>query len=475
MKYLKHIAALLCISLTTVLIFLLFYVKMIDNEEKRCWQELKTTVQDLNREISIKFNDEISKLKLIETILVNEAELSARDLSYLHIDKVQPDTMFERIDILYPDNTILSNGELVEVDENIEFSKVLEKGEYLTGRKTDFMNGKPCIYYVLPVEKAADISAVIIGVIDLDVLSELFRPVIYNGKANVCIIDTDDGNYIMDNWHSELGNVYEMEDRELLDEYKDVDFKEEIFNRESGSIAFVSMTTGKDIYMYYSPLDVFGWETAVFATEDVLFSNLVSLKREFVVAGVLELLLIILYFFWNACLLLKMQRVNRESEKRKEQLWHLSCRDMLTRLYNRYKFNEILTEFKNEPLQPLGVAYIDLNGLKSINDLHSHEAGDEYICKTARVLEGAFPECCYRIGGDEFVVIALDISEEAFAEGMKRLKEAAAESRISISAGDVWKAECADLNDMLHEVEQKMYAEKREYYKIKDTEENITV
>lgn len=469
MKYIKHIIPLLCVAFVTIIILQLFYLNIVEHEENRCWDELSTTVQDLNKEISIKFNDEISKLHLLETIMVNGNMSSTENLSDLYLDKVQPKTMFTRIDVLYPDNTLVSNGQLIEISKDIQFDRIKSKGEYLTSRKTDFLSGKPCVYYVLPIINENEISAVLIGVIDLDTLYGLFEPIIYNGKANICIIDSSDGNYIMDSWHAELWNVYEMGDRQKLKDYEDVDFKEDIKNLKTGAIAFVSKTTGKNLYMYYAPLNIFEWETAVFAQEDVLFSKLILLRKRFFITGMFEILLLILYFLWNTYLIKQLQKINKESEKKNEQLEFLSYRDMLTTLYNRHKFMEMLNFYSKNELSEMGVAYIDLNGLKHMNDSISHEAGDEYICNTARLLTDAFGECCYRIGGDEFVVLIPDTSESEFANNIETFKNNMANENISTSVGFLWKEKCEDLNAMLREAERQMYIEKQKYYKTQET------
>ncbi len=397
MKYIKHILPLLAISLCTILILQVFYANMTNYEEKQCWQELENEVEDLSKEIQIKFTDEIAKLHLLETIMV-EGDLSSTDgISALHLDKIQTGTMFTRIDVLYPDNTFISNGKKIKLDENISFEKIKTKGEYLSSRKTDFLNGKPCVYYVLPVMKQGEVSAVLIGVIDCETMYPLFKPILYNGEANICIIDVDDGNYIMDNWHDTLGNMYEMEDRELLPEYKNVDFKSDIESRKTGKIAFVSKTTGQNLYMYYAPLDIPGWELAVFTSDDVIFSNLVSLRESFVIAGITEIVLLLLYFFWNVYIIRALQKTNKQMEETQERLEFFSYHDVLTGLFNRHKYIEMLSLYVQNKLSKVGVVFIDLNGLKIINDTHSHEEGDAYICAAANILTQIFGNNVYRM------------------------------------------------------------------------------
>lgn len=464
MKYIRHILPLLAILVVMITFLQLFCFSIVNSEEERCWQELESAVNELNHEIQIKFMDEISKLHLISTIMTN-SDIPLEDISYLHIDKVQPGTMFTRIDVLYPDNTILSNGNLIEVDDDISFDKIKSKGEYLTNRKTDFLTGDPCVYYVLPIINDNDISAVLIGVIRCDTLNELFLQTLYNGEANICIIDSEDGNYIMDNWHPELGNMYEIKDRQLLPEYANVNFKEEIANLRSGTIAFVSQTTGEDIYMYYAPLDIFGWETAVFTHEDVIFANLKSLKREFLIAGIIESALLIIYCLSYVYVVKNLKRTNKGIRSENENLKILSYRDTLTNLYNRRKYFEIVSSYAQNNPAEIGIVYVDLNGLKQINDLQSHDEGDRYICTASEILTNIFGENCYRIGGDEFVVLIADIKEIDFKNSVETLKNSAAQKNISLSIGFLWQEACDNIDEMISIAEKEMYVHKKEYYK----------
>lgn len=461
MKYIRQISLSLAILIAIVIVLQVFYINITSYEEERCWQELETTVEDVKKEIEIKFADEISKLHLIEAIMLNNSIYSVDEIDILHLSEIQPKTMFTRIDVLYHDNTLVSNGEKIKVDKDIDFDKLMKYGEYLTDRKTDFINGKPCVYYVLPIIEDSDVFAILIGVIDCENLYDLFQPKLYNGQANICIIDSEDGNYIMDDWHDQLGNVYDMTDRELLPDYKHIDFKSDIANLKSGTIAFVSESTETNIYMSYAPLNIFDWEVAVFTNKDVAFSNLLELKKSLTIVGVVEVLLLLLYFSSNIYLIKKLQKANKDVKEQKEKLEFLSYHDVLTGLYNRHKYFETLSFFmRNKPLN-VGVIYIDLDGLKMINDTSSHEDGDEYICTAAAILTKAFDKCCYRIGGDEFIVMLSDISKDEFIRKINELNEYAKQQNASFSIGSVWQENSDNITEMINLAEKEMYDQKR--------------
>ena len=75
--------------------------------------------------------------------------------------------------------------------------------------------------------------------------------------------------------------------------------------------------------------------------------------------------------FDDATLLLSLQYFivnSQSSQKQQERLQFLSFRDMLTGLYNRNKYMKVLESCEYFPVRDTGVAYIDLNGLKQVND-----------------------------------------------------------------------------------------------------------
>ena len=154
-----------------------------------------------------------------------------------------------------------------------------------------------------------------------------------------------------------------------------------------------------------------------------------------------------------------------ERKKEKEYLKYLSYRDMLTKLYNRNRYIEVLNIYKKQKLTDTGVAYIDLNGLKKINDQKGHEAGDRLIRDAASIIAEIFPEQVYRIGGDEFVVISTGIFEEDFGNKIKSLREKMDAVHISISAGYVWCQTIDDLKSILKAADMLMYKEKEEYHR----------
>lgn len=99
-----------------------------------------------------------------------------------------------------------------------------------------------------------------------------------------------------------------------------------------------------------------------------------------------------------------------------------------------------------------------------MNDEQGHRAGDELIVRAAGTIAGIFAEDAYRVGGDEFVVILLDVSREDFARKTEQLRRQMQENSVDASIGGVWQAGTENLENLLRLADENMYREKKRYY-----------
>ena len=133
-------------------------------------------------------------------------------------------------------------------------------------------------------------------------------------------------------------------------------------------------------------------------------------------------------------------------------------------MYNRNKYISIVKAAKDQILKNVGVAYIDLNGLKAINDNYGHSNGDKFICTAADTFKMVFPDNSYRIGGDEFVIIEQNIERDKYEERITALKNIMQDKQVSISIGVLWREYVDDLEELLKAADKLMYKEKEMYH-----------
>ena len=166
---------------------------------------------------------------------------------------------------------------------------------------------------------------------------------------------------------------------------------------------------------------------------------------------------------------------NLELQRKMEELAHT---DGLTGVFNRYYFEKQFQEemeLSQRFGQPLSLILMDLNGLKAINDLEGHEAGDQSLKETARFLRshsGSF-DTIYRVGGDEFIILLancpanlLDARVETFKkdQGSASFQHNGKAIPISFCLGGACSTETG--HSLLKETaDRRMYLDKEQYYK----------
>lgn len=160
--------------------------------------------------------------------------------------------------------------------------------------------------------------------------------------------------------------------------------------------------------------------------------------------------------------------VTADLEKRRliEELFRAGSIDMLTGLKNRNEYMRRYNELKAQRPDALGVIFIDINGLKQLNDTYGHERGDAIIRRTAEYIKRHSMGHAYRIGGDEFIVLWDNIDEEDFQGKIKEVKEEFKdESEYSISIGSVWQEGNIDVEKQVKIADAHMYAAKQAHYR----------
>jgi diguanylate cyclase (GGDEF)-like protein/PAS domain S-box-containing protein len=165
-----------------------------------------------------------------------------------------------------------------------------------------------------------------------------------------------------------------------------------------------------------------------------------------------------------------------ERRKHVETLHSISLNDELTGLYNRRGFLTLAEQqcrISERTLRHFILVFLDLDGLKQINDTLGHAAGDRAIVEVAGALRSTFRESdiVARLGGDEFAALMLDTHTSATPALLERLDLAIQERNsaglpflLSLSCGIAGfdpDAPCS-VDDLLRDADHAMYERKRE-------------
>ena len=159
--------------------------------------------------------------------------------------------------------------------------------------------------------------------------------------------------------------------------------------------------------------------------------------------------------------------IYKEELEHKKALEYYCYHDILTGLGNRAAYEKYCREHQErEQTSSMGVVFADANNLKQINDKYGHAEGDEYLKNISQLLIRQFGDKhCYRISGDEFVVIMDDIEEEQFVKYLVALQRILDEQELPIiSMGSHYKKTVKNVENLMRKAETKMYKSKAKFY-----------
>ncbi|SDT95807.1 diguanylate cyclase [Halopseudomonas salegens] len=137
--------------------------------------------------------------------------------------------------------------------------------------------------------------------------------------------------------------------------------------------------------------------------------------------------------------------LTREIEMRKrlqEQLQHQATTDALTGLNNRHQYQQLFARELSRSMrlrQPMSLGIIDLDHFKQVNDTWGHSAGDEVLRRVAQLCRDNFRDIDIlgRLGGEEFVVLLPDTTQEQAIIVAQRFIETLANTPIDIGTRDI--------------------------------------
>lgn len=599
-------------------------------EEEECFNRLENASETMVQSIKNRVNDDLNYLRLIGKDFSNEDHLPTYEEYKDRLSTFEDVSLFERVDLLMKNNTLYTMHDEVQQIYTNEFLELNSTAEYMDLVHTDTLTNKRSVNYYVPILQNETVVAYLVGVLQCDTLDDQFYTKILNGKTRNLIIDTTDGQVVMDNQDMNIDNIASDTDFKLLSPKKNV--LKQIHSLKSGVVAFEK--NGEKKYLVYKPVGVCNWELLVTVNEEAAFASALTLKKNYMVMVICEILILLLYCgfyitkvrriskksneltedlnvsntliqcvrklsndlykestideilqiiceFYQAerCYVLDLDMDNKkvngifeygkrhddihienmvrlclehtdlinqffenqksyyiedvtheipytspiyasfmqqkihsiivvpfmdhkqikgvfavdnpkqnyyqkdfleslcffiktamEREKEKTKLKNLSYVDSLTYAQNRNHFNEYIEQNRNKELHSLGVIYLDLNGIKEINDKMGHIAGDTLIISASYALQEIFLDNSYRVGGDEFVVIEQDVSELLFFDQYAKLLKRMKELEISVATGCVWKETCSNLSETLQEADRKMYEDKKRYYSLAEND-----
>lgn len=167
--------------------------------------------------------------------------------------------------------------------------------------------------------------------------------------------------------------------------------------------------------------------------------------------------------------LVSVIKLYAENALMREKLIYENEHDHLTGLFNKGKYLEMIeNDYPNR--NSIAIFNFDVNNLKKMNDTYGHEAGDKLIIKAADSIRKVTCNNVhgYRMGGDEFLMVACDITlDEANAikirweNALARLNTLADDINCVMAVGMTYGEGEFDLSKLMAEADELMYEDKK--------------
>ena len=124
----------------------------------------------------------------------------------------------------------------------------------------------------------------------------------------------------------------------------------------------------------------------------------------------------------------QLEREIEDKQKIEAKLKHLATIDSLTSIYNRRKFNEVLSyELRRDERYPGGLSLVicDLDNFKRINDTYGHNTGDEVLKSFASMVKDLIrnSDTFARWGGEEFVLLLPETGFETAMQIAEKIRQ----------------------------------------------------
>ena len=317
-SFIKLLPTLLIITSLLLATFFSYY-NIYNTTQKQCWSRLENSSQVVVNEIQRQFNDDINVLKLIAQSMETDENLTSHDDFLTRVKSFQAVSLFERIDIEYPDNTlVLQDGSTVDCIHT--FDELVQSKEHMSSPRIDSFTNKLSVFYYVPVNQDNQPAAYLIGVINCEYLSDYFKTKVYDGQTNNYIIDTKSKKLVMSDYKQSDSAKSIMNNYTLDSEYSSVNPFSNILNLKSGSIKY--HRDNEHYYMHYCPVGLFDWELLIVVKEDVAFESLINTQQNYILLIFFITLLLAIYFGFNVYRIHKINQKEKQAEKEKEEIAH---------------------------------------------------------------------------------------------------------------------------------------------------------
>ncbi|MDD3415835.1 MAG: diguanylate cyclase [Lachnospiraceae bacterium] len=462
-KNFKVVAGLVTfVSAALLMILVSSAIKSVQTQtEETCFTYLDEAADQLAEDLYKTTDMDHTILTAMATIIANGGEQSGSDLCNILNSYDSATSYVDYVEILYPDNTMLdADGTVRDVSESFDFNEEAKKGAYVSDISYSTKDpNERVIRNAVPVIQNGQTIYILYGVVGLASFEKAYTTNIYGGNAYVYLVDGNTGDFLLDTWHNSVGNISDFFNRKNISQDNFQDAAVKMKNGEGGNLAFVSQSTGDILYMHYEPVGINNWSVIVTVQDRYALKSSNEINNTLYRMAAKTGTIVFLYMLFVTFSIFNAYRQTRK----------LGMSDKLTGLQNRNAYDAFLTLNKDKTFELISCVFIDVNGLHELNNLKGHEAGDRMLRNVAETIQTEYPaHLVFRAGGDEFVAIIENMSQEECRAKAEIVYETLMKKGYSIAYGVATQQNVTGVSGAVHLADEQMLENKKLYYSKND-------
>ncbi len=307
----KNVIATILVILLTAIILIISNIKITQLTKNRCLERIQEVANTVMDNVISKMANDSRILNAVAEIITVDDDFDTATMQKI-MEEFSALTSSHNMNLLLPGDKVITSKTIIDGRGKISFEDEAALGEHVTNRMISLMDDNQMIIrHFVPIIQNGKTVAMLYSSTNLKKLPDALNiKNMYNGSASVYIIDRENGDFIMDTWHKELGNLNNMGVRETRGSITFGDVIKDVTEGRSGHVQFRSETTGEFMYFYYMPIkydnwnigdsaDINKWTVAVTVPESEAFSNLHNIRKVCYALCMAEAILLILYLVWT--------------------------------------------------------------------------------------------------------------------------------------------------------------------------------
>ncbi len=259
-----------------------------------CYMMLQDTTTQIASELSSEMEHDMERLNALAEVLEGYSSLDGAETQAL-LDAFRKNCSISELGLLLPDNQLrLADGERWDIGK--KFDEEARKAPFLSGAETDPVKpDRKFIYRSVPVIKSGETAGVLYEFTNLKSLSGSFDIQAFPSHAELCLLDSTTGDYVLDTRYSSLSNIFTDENRNP-DNIEQ--FGADLKSGNPGHTVIHSRKQEGDLYAYYMPTDIDNWTIMLAIPEDAMFQGAIDIRHTLAAMIIIESALFLLYLGW---------------------------------------------------------------------------------------------------------------------------------------------------------------------------------